>query len=398
MFSYNCYRLIFRKGEKCIEECVQHDFLGNSMSLAVLGQTPSLSSIALFREVVGMLKDTDLLQKLCRIITHREKASVENPSDGSKGAVEEDYSSELNTGSDSEELCSEAFDKSKDSWFDEDIMIFSEPSQEHQLMNEVWLSCTSSKCRHRDGVFTEESHRDDPVSENDNRSISWDKASDQSQYFVMSSDFLPTSEEKNESNIFNRVSNESSKESPDNENKLPCLNHNISLASMSTEYSDTYTCVHFPLDEMSQLGAVRKVSECDLELIKDAPIKNITGSSPCRDHVTGVHYCIETVTETCTLPGFPIPQTYKYHNVEDDGALGDEVHIKIGIHPVWCCRSDSSTKKVNGVFPSPSTQDRQAKITYKTQLSDATCAETPMFIFSSAAAVNGNLTTARVRL
>ncbi|KAK7009105.1 hypothetical protein BgiMline_000601 [Biomphalaria glabrata] len=416
-------------GSNCCKECHHpvYDFLGDCFNLTFLSSKPSQQLRAWVRDIIGILKDADLLEKLFQIISPKENCLHADFKASSGPEVgEKDSNNDLSAGciSNSENKDFDVLDPGEDHCIDEDLLSFSfdedskkETSYEfdddckkeaNPWLKDDWHTrndqCLCKKLDDNWSLDSKETTNDSLVFENDNAQNSWDVGTEPSIYLTDNSEYHVSTVDSEECFVFSCISDSTPSVSPDNDNELPCLNHNTSLTSMPDAENGSYVCDPFPVDEMSPLCAVRKVGDCGSDLSLDVPMKDCSEQKKfCGNGLSGdrdmddIQNCIDPISDTYTLPGFPLTKRNKFYQEADDGAQGDGIHFNLGIHPTWWCQGNISSRDGVGVFPIPSPQDRLARITYKTQPSDATYADAPMFVFSSVGgAKNRNVPTTRM--
>lgn len=405
-----------------------YEILSSSLSAALFGggAPPNRLTYDCVGDIITTLKDMDVLEQLCRLLSPRSR--------GQDKMEETDCSSE-------EVFMKKVSDKSTDgvpdtpkicpgnTTRDEPFSRFSEAFQDtviskdeaHHIFNTNDDSGASSQIKTNSDLRMETWHTNEKTLEGecDLYESSCPDPGD-SRDFFHSKQAVCANGLKNDQNIFpdqcdnlehddinysyDFAQSFQAADYVDKEDILPCLNHNTSLAGALDE--EINLCDQLPYEK---LMSFRSESECsnfrnefDGEVLNEHCISDTSLDS---DHVEGGQFnCpnqdfIDTMIDTYTLSKAYCGGDNQSNLNGDDGARGDGLHFNLGLQQSWWCNEDGSSSHCRTGFAissDPTPQDRLARITYKTQPSDA--AEAPMFVFSSSAAgTDKNVSSSKVR-
>ncbi|CAL1540757.1 unnamed protein product, partial [Lymnaea stagnalis] len=334
-----------------------------------------------------------------------------DPSHGCAGGSESDCSFEL----EGEDKYSETCDKCDEWCVDADVLSFSfdddydeslEADDHQPWMNDVWFGNSHStlKQSNLNWSFDTKTRDGQRMYDQESPRSPWEVKSEPNIYYLANRNHLPPSTSAHDSFPYEPRAHSLPGEQSDNDNELPCLNHNTSVASLCDAVNDMFASDQFPLDEMMPLCTARNIpcfeTQLHTDLLGDNSLCENNDLLDADNFMRCRQNCIDNMKDTYTLSGFPAPEDKKRYPNADDGARGDGIHFNLGIPATWWCQGDGTALSSKGgfaMFPDPSPQDRLARITYKTQPSDASSADAPMFVFSSAVGtVNKNTSSARV--
>lgn len=181
------------------------------------------------------------------------------------------------------------------------------------------------------------------------------------------------------------IPNNQSLSTEDREDILPCLNHNTSLTSSSE--GEINCGDQFPFDNMMSLCSESEFTQFEADLLNEQCLSDVPGQSRAPSFNSPGHDFIDTMIDTYTLSKAYYGGDRQSSFNGDDGARGDGLHFNLGLHQSWWSNGADTipvhSKSCFSVTADPTPQDRLARITYKTQPSDA--AQAPMFVISSSA-------------